>query len=74
MPLSLTLLLKIFVIELRLGSALSSGGGGGGGADVGIVVVAAAIPEQGGEEKSMINDFSSLPLEALQDSFGTYKE
>ena len=59
----------------KLTSTTSGGGGGGSGAavSVGITVVTAA-PEPGKPEKSPIDDFSSMPLEELQDSFGVYKE
>ena len=58
----------------KLTATTSSGGSGGGaGVSVGITVVTIE-PEPGKPEKSPIDDFSSMPLEELQDSFGIYKE
>ena len=44
-----------------------------GGASVGVNIIAIEN-EPGKSEKTMIEDFSSIPLEELQDSFGIYKD
>ena len=59
------------VAKLTTSSSTSSGGGG---ASVGITVIAIEEPEPGKPEKSPIDNFSSMPLEELQDSFGVYKD
>ena len=63
------------VEKLMTTSSKPSGGGsgGGGGASVGITVIVIDDPEPGKPEKSPIDNFSSMPLEELQDSFGVYK-
>lgn len=62
--------------EVEKLTATTSGGGSGGsgaGVSVGVTVISVA-PEPGKPEPSLIDNFSSMPLEELQDSFGVYKE
>ena len=56
----------------KLTATTSGGGGGGAGVSVGVIVI--KEPEPGKPEPSPIDNFSSMPLEELQDSFGVYKE
>ena len=44
-----------------------------GGPSVGVNIIAIEN-EPGKSEKTLIEDFSSIPLEELQDSFGIYKD
>lgn len=56
----------------KLTATTSGGGGGGAGVSVGVIVI--KEPEPGKPEPSPIDNFASMPLEELQDSFGVYKE
>ena len=60
-------------VEKLTTTSSTQSGGGGGGASVGITVIVIDDPEPGKPEKSPIDNFSSMPLEELQDSFGVYK-
>ena len=61
-------------VEKLTATTSGGGGGGGGGAGVSVGVIVIKEPEPGKPEPSPIDNFASMPLEELQDSFGVYKE